>query len=566
MKSINNSSGHCEFSRWLNHPQIDQKTFLELKELKDPNEIRDRFGNLLSFGTAGLCGLIGAGTSRMNRYVIRRATQGFVQFLLKTDPLSLSQGIVIAYDTRLNSLEFAHEAARVLLKYGIITYIFKDFCPSPILSFAIRYLRAAGGIIITASHNSYEYSGYKVYGADGAQLLPEYTDQIYDEMKKINDEIGQTFPSIEDGVKKGLIRFIGDEILQSYLKKLGELRLQKFDDDDNHRLKVLFTPLHGSGNKPVRDTLNKLEYVRSYVVHEQEKPDPFFLTVDVPDPAKFESFEMALETAEKNEIDLIVGTDPDADRVGLLVKKNRKYRYLTGNQIGVLLSYYLLEQKKPFVSGNSVILKSIVTTELVRKIASYYGVCTIDLLPGFKYFAAKIKELEKQRQITFLMGFEESNGYLLGDFVREKDAMQAIMLICEMAMFYKKQGYSLIDILARIFSRFGFYRNELITFSFEGFDSREKMKKKLKELHTRFLNHAKEIQISEVMDYQLGLYDLPAADVLKVKLVDGSWIAIRPSGTEPKIKCYIETVGRSELRVKEKLEQLKVFIYRLAYK
>lgn len=239
---------------------------------------------------------------------------------------------------------------------------------------------------------------------------------------------------------------------------------------------------------------------------------------------------------------------------------------MTGNQIGVLLSYYLLEQKKPFVSGNSVILKSIVTTELVRKIASYYGVCTIDLLPGFKYFAAKIKELEKQRQITFLMGFEESNGYLLGDFVREKDAMQAIMLICEMAMFYKKQGYSLIDILARIFSRFGFYRNELITFSFEGFDSREKMKKKLKELHTRFLNHAKEIQISEVMDYQLGLYDLPAADVLKVKLVDGSWIAIRPSGTEPKIKCYIETVGRSELRVKEKLEQLKVFIYRLAYK
>jgi len=549
-----------KYQQWLDSPIIDDATKKELESIADDEkEIEDRFYKDLEFGTGGLRGIIGAGTNRMNKYTVRKATQGLSNYIIKQGEDAVKRGVVIAYDSRRKSSEFALEAALVLNANGIKAYVYSELQPTPVLSFSVRELGAIAGIVITASHNPPQYNGYKVYWSDGGQIPPERAEAILDEINSVEDFERIATMDQREAEAKGLLYYIGEEVLKKYIDRVKNLCVNpELIKEYGKNLKIIYTPLHGSGNKPVRRVLKEVGFEQVAVVPEQEMPDPNFSTVSYPNPEEKEAFNLAIEMAKENGADIIIGTDPDCDRVGTVVK-NREgdYIVLTGNQIGSLLVNYILGAKKRQNSlpENGVIIKTIVTSELGREIARSYGIDTIDTLTGFKFIGEKINEFEQTGEHTFLFGYEESYGYLAGDFVRDKDAVIASLLICEMAAYYKSRGMSLYEGLVEIWEKFGYYCEALKSISMEGKEGMDRIKAIMDGLRNNPPEQLSGIKVARIEDYlQRKAYDvlegrtedivLPVSNVLRYILANGSWFCIRPSGTEPKVKLYFSVIGK----------------------
>lgn len=546
------------YERWNQAEQLDS----ELKKLladAEGNEqlLEDFFYKNLEFGTGGMRGEIGPGTNRMNIYTVRKASAGLAAYIEKQGEDAKKRGVAIAYDSRHKSPEFAMEAAKTLASQGIQTYVFDELRPTPELSFAVRKLNAYAGIVVTASHNPPEYNGYKVYGDDGAQLPPKEADIVIAEVNAIENELTIQVEDEQSLKEKGLIKIIGEEIDKPYTEKLTSISVHP-ELSDEVDVSVVFTPLHGTANKPVRRGLEALGYKNVTVVKEQE-PDPDFSTVKSPNPEEHAAFEYAIKLGEEQNADILVATDPDADRLGIAVKNSEgKYTVLTGNQTGALLLHYLLSEKKKqgTLPENGVVMKTIVTSELGRAVASSFGLDTIDTLTGFKFIGEKIKEYEKTGQYTFQFGYEESYGYLIGDFARDKDAIQAALLAVEVCAFYKKQGMSLYDALLSIFKEYGYYREGLKSLTLKGKQGAEQISAILTSFRNDPPKQMAGKQITQVEDYSTGKrtvfadhreedIDLPKSNVLKYFLEDGSWFCLRPSGTEPKVKFYFAVKGTS---------------------
>ena len=530
--------------RWLQVKSVDIKAKDELIGISE-KEIEDRFYCDLEFGTGGLRGVMGLGTNRMNIYTVRRATQGLANEILDNGKACAERGVVIAYDSRINSKEFAKEAANVLCANSIKTYLFEDLRPTPMLSFAVRHLGCARGIVITASHNPKEYNGYKVYGEDGGQIPPETADKILKYIEKTD---------IFDDVKlceNPDIEIIGEEVDNAYINAVKNQSLGTKIPDD---FKVVYTPLHGSGNIPVRRILAEIGVKNVFVVPEQEKPNGEFPTVKSPNPENSEAFDLAVEYAKKQNADLIFGTDPDSDRIGVVVNTgNNEYKVLNGNQTGCLLLEYILRKQKEngTLPKNGAVVKTIVTTELVRKIADDFNVETLDVLTGFKFIGEKIKEFEKSKEYSYIFGLEESFGYLKGTYARDKDAVVASMLICEVAAEYKQKGMTLYDALINLYRKYGFCAQKLESVTLKGIDGSAQIQKMMHN----FRNEQMDFEVIKKHDYKDGLDGLPKSDVLKFVLPNG-WFAVRPSGTEPKIKFYFEVFAESEEKAQTDLDKL----------
>ncbi|AKL75540.1 phospho-sugar mutase [Bacillus velezensis] len=547
------------YERWNQAEQLDS----ELKKLladAEGNEqlLEDFFYKNLEFGTGGMRGEIGPGTNRMNIYTVRKASAGLAAYIAKQGEDAKKRGVAIAYDSRHKSPEFAMEAAKTLASQGIQTYVFDELRPTPELSFAVRKLNAYAGIVVTASHNPPEYNGYKVYGDDGAQLPPKEADIVIAEVNAIENELTIQVEDEQSLKEKGLIKIIGEEIDKPYTEKLTSISVHP-ELSDEVDVSVVFTPLHGTANKPVRRGLEALGYKNVTVVKEQELPDPDFSTVKSPNPEEHAAFEYAIKLGEEQNADILVATDPDADRLGIAVKNSEgKYTVLTGNQTGALLLHYLLSEKKKqgALPENGVVMKTIVTSELGRAVASSFGLDTVDTLTGFKFIGEKIKEYEKSGQYTFQFGYEESYGYLIGDFARDKDAIQAALLAVEVCAFYKKQGMSLYDALLSIFKEYGYYREDLKSLTLKGKQGAEQISAILTSFRNDPPKQMAGKQITQAEDYSTGKrtvfadhheedIDLPKSNVLKYFLEDGSWFCLRPSGTEPKVKFYFAVKGTS---------------------
>ncbi|MEW4023786.1 phospho-sugar mutase [Bacillus siamensis] len=547
------------YERWNQAEQLDS----ELKKLladAEGNEqlLEDFFYKNLEFGTGGMRGEIGPGTNRMNIYTVRKASAGLAAYIAKQGEEAKKRGVAIAYDSRHKSPEFAMEAAKTLASQGIQTYVFDELRPTPELSFAVRELNAYAGIVVTASHNPPEYNGYKVYGDDGAQLPPKEADIVIAEVNAIENELTIQVEDEQALKEKGLIKIIGEEIDTPYTEKLTSISVHP-ELSEEVDVSVVFTPLHGTANKPVRRGLDALGYKNVAVVKEQELPDPDFSTVKSPNPEEHAAFEYAIKLGEEQNADILVATDPDADRLGIAAKNSEgKYTVLTGNQTGALLLHYLLSEKKKqgVLPENGVVMKTIVTSELGRAVASSFGLDTVDTLTGFKFIGEKIKEYEKTGQYTFQFGYEESYGYLIGDFARDKDAIQAALLAVEVCAFYKKQGMSLYDALLSIFKEYGYYREGLKSLTLKGKQGAEQISAILTSFRNDPPKQMAGKQITQAEDYSTGKrtvfadhreedIDLPKSNVLKYFLEDGSWFCLRPSGTEPKVKFYFAVKGTS---------------------
>ncbi|MCR4365995.1 MULTISPECIES: phospho-sugar mutase [Bacillus amyloliquefaciens group] len=547
------------YERWNQAEQLDS----ELKKLladAEGNEqlLEDFFYKNLEFGTGGMRGEIGPGTNRMNIYTVRKASAGLAAYIAKQGEDAKKRGVAIAYDSRHKSPEFAMEAAKTLASQGIQTYVFDELRPTPELSFAVRKLNAYAGIVVTASHNPPEYNGYKVYGDDGAQLPPKEADIVIAEVNAIENELTIQVEDEQSLKEKGLIKIIGEEIDKPYTEELTSISVHP-ELSAEVDVSVVFTPLHGTANKPVRRGLEALGYKNVTVVKEQELPDPDFSTVKSPNPEEHAAFEYAIKLGEEQNADILVATDPDADRLGIAVKNSEgKYTVLTGNQTGALLLHYLLSEKKKqgVLPENGVVMKTIVTSELGRAVASSFGLDTVDTLTGFKFIGEKIKEYEKSGQYTFQFGYEESYGYLIGDFARDKDAIQAALLAVEVCAFYKKQGMSLYDALLSIFKEYGYYREGLKSLTLKGKQGAEQISAILTSFRNDPPKQMAGKQITQAEDYSTGKrtvfadhheedIDLPKSNVLKYFLEDGSWFCLRPSGTEPKVKFYFAVKGTS---------------------
>ncbi len=558
---------------WLDNDYFDAATRDELKKIEnDSAEIEERFYKDLEFGTGGLRGIIGAGTNRINLYTVRKVSQGLANYLLKNPDARSGNGIVIAYDPRHMSPEFALEAAKTFAGNGIKAWLFDELRPTPELSFAVRYLKAAAGVVVTASHNPRQYNGYKVYGEDGAQLSLEASEAVLNEIESIED-IRQIKPmDRETAVEKGLLRLIGSEIDDVYIEGLKTLSVNReavarVADD----FKIVFTPLHGTGNKPVRRILKESGFKHVHVVKEQELPDPDFSTVKFPNPEDRDAFKLAIELASKENADFIIGTDPDCDRVGVLVRNSKgEYVVLTGNQTGCLLMEYILSQKKAAgaLPANGFTVKTVVTSELGRVISGYYGIELVEVLTGFKFIGEKIKELDEFGNKKYLFGFEESYGYLAGTSVRDKDGVVACMLACEMAAYYRTRGMSLYEGLEELFKKYGYFEEGITSFTLEGKAGIEKIGNTMTLLRNEKPLRFNCCEVAAIRDYYLQerwepvsgkttRLDLPQSNVLYYEMKDGSWFCIRPSGTEPKMKVYYGVSEASSAKASEKLEYLK---------
>nr|WP_203636408.1 phospho-sugar mutase [Thermobrachium celere] len=560
------------YKRWL---EFDEETRRELEGL-DEKEIMERFYKELEFGTGGLRGVIGAGTNRMNVYTVRKATQGLANFILKQNIENPS--VAIAYDSRKYSDVFAKEAALVLNASGIKTYIYDELKPTPMLSYAVRHMKATAGIVITASHNPKEYNGYKVYWSDGGQVTEELAEGILNEIKNVDySDIKRM--EYDEAVEKGLFNFMPKEVEDTYVKLVKGLTVNKeLVEKMKDKVKVIYTPLHGTGNKPVRRVLEELGYKNVYVVKEQENPDPAFSTVKYPNPEESEVFTRAMEMARELDADVIIGTDPDCDRVGVVVKNSEgNYVVLTGNQTGALLTHYMLENLKATntMPKNPVVIKTIVTTEFARAICKDYGVEILDVLTGFKYIGEKIKEFEINGDKNFILGFEESYGYLAGTFVRDKDAVIASMLIVEMVCYYKDRGMSLYEGLVELYNKYGFYKEDLVSITLKGIEGSEKIKKIMEDLRSNPPKKVADLSVEFVKDYKMSVtknvvsgeeeaIDLPKSNVIQLVLEDGSVITARPSGTEPKIKFYFMTKGETLDKAEENIKRFKEEILKMA--
>lgn len=541
------------FEIWSTNPYFDEETRNELLAIKDDEkEIEERFYKELEFGTGGLRGIIAAGTNRINRYTVRKASQGVAQYIVKQGKEAMEKGIAIAYDSRFRSPEFAKEAALVFAANGIKAYLFDELRPTPVLSFTVRHLGCSAGVVVTASHNPKEYNGYKVYGEDGGQLPDEGSRICLDEINAITDITKVEIMDEQEAIEKGLLEIIGKNVDDAYIAMLKELSInpsviEKVADD----FKLIYTPLHGSGNKLVRRILAETGFKNVIVVKEQELPDSAFSTVKSPNPEEKSAFEIAIELAKKENSDLIIGTDPDCDRVGVVVRAGDEYKVLTGNQTGMLLCDYILSAKKETntLPNNAFIVKTIVTTELARVIAESYGVELVECLTGFKYIGEQIKLRDEFGDQKYLFGFEESYGYLAGTSVRDKDGVVASMLIGEMAAWYKSRGMSLYDGLQELFAKYGYSLEGIQSYTLQGKAGVEKIQATMQELRDNTPTKFGDIEVSAVRDYKLqtrkdiatgDVTQLPlqSSNVLYFEVKGGDWFCVRPSGTEPKIKVY----------------------------
>ena len=555
------------YEQWLANPYFDEATKEELKGIsEDENEIKERFYMDLEFGTAGLRGIIGAGTNRMNIYVVRRATQGLANYIAKVD--KKAQGVAIAYDSRHMSPEFAEEAALCLAANGIKAYIFESLRPTQELSFAVRHLGCVAGINVTASHNPPEYNGYKVYWEDGAQITPPHDSGIMGEVKSISDWNTVKTMDKAEAEKSDLFQVIGKEVDDAYM---AELKKQVIHMDaiekEGKNLKIVYTPLHGTGNIPARRILKELGFENVYVVKEQELPDGDFPTVSYPNPEAAEAFELGLKLAKEVDADLVLATDPDADRLGVRVKdKNGEYHDLTGNMSGCLLANYELSQRKA-VNGSlpedGALIKTIVTTNLADAIAKGYGVNLIEVLTGFKFIGQQILGFENSGKGSYLFGFEESYGCLIGTYARDKDAIVATMALCEAAAYYKTQGKTLWDAMIEMYEQFGYYKDAIQSVTMKGIEGLQKIQEIMNSLRqnppAEFAGHkvtaVRDYKADTITDVTTGAVKptgLPNSNVLYYELTDDAWVCVRPSGTEPKVKFYYGVKGTSLADADEK--------------
>lgn len=561
-----NVSWNDTYDKWLMSESISEELKSQLRSMSE-TEKEDAFYKSLEFGTGGMRGEIGPGTNRLNIYTIRKATTGLARYIETQGENAKQQGVVVAYDSRHKSPEFALEVARTLGEYGIKTYVFEELRPTPELSFAVRYLQAFAGIVITASHNPPEYNGYKVYGKDGAQLPPAAADHIVSYMDAIEDELVLPVKDEKELLEKGLLSYLGEEVDSAYLKELKTIQINR----PEAQLKIVYTPLHGTGNKPVTAGLEAFGFDHVTVVKEQQLPDPNFSTVSSPNPEEHSAFALAIQYGKEIDADLLMATDPDADRLGVAVKNHEgEYVVLTGNQTGALLLHYLLSQKKKngTLPENSVMLKTIVTSEFGRAIADDFKVKTVNTLTGFKFIAEKIHEYNQTGNHTFQFGYEESYGYLIGDFVRDKDAVQAAIMSAEVAAHYKAQGKSLYDGLLELFEAYGYYKESLQSITLKGKQGIEQIQHILASFRSHPPKEIAGIKVEAIEDYQTSektsietntveAITLPKSNVLKFYLADGSWFAIRPSGTEPKVKFYFGVTGKSLKESEEKNQLIK---------
>lgn len=565
-----------KYELWMNSKKVDINTKEELKNITDEKELEDRFYKELEFGTGGLRGIIGAGSNRMNIYTVGKATQGIANYLKNV--YKNDSSVSIAYDSRIKSKEFAETAASVLCANGIKVNLFESLRPTPMLSYTVRYLKSKVGIVITASHNPKIYNGYKVYGEDGGQVTDKAAAEILNYINEVDNFTKVKTISLEEAAKQGSLKLIGEEVDKSYFERVKGLAIRKdLVKNSAKDLRIIYTPIHGSGNVPVRRVLKELGYENVFVVKEQEVPNGNFPTAAYPNPEEPKVFEIALAMAEEIKPDIIFGTDPDCDRIGVVIKDNKEeYRILTGNQTGILLTNYILNSLRETnkLPKDGVIIKTIVTSELAKRITENYGVELIDVLTGFKYIGEKIKEFEETNSQNFLFGFEESYGYLAGDFVRDKDAVIAATLISEMALYYKIKGMSLYDALIELYNKYGYYKESLISIELKGREGQEKIEKALEYLRHSMKSTVNGIKIVKKMDYRLSLekdlvninekiINLPKSNVLKFILEDGAWFVVRPSGTEPKMKIYLSCIGQSMEAAEENIEAFKNSIIKI---
>lgn len=554
---------------WISSDYFDKETKEELITISnDERDIEERFYKELEFGTGGLRGKIGAGTNRMNKYVVRRTSQGLANYILNLKNPTKNKSVVISFDSRHKSQEFAWEAAHIFSANNIKTYLFDELRPVPILSFAVRYLEATIGIMITASHNPKEYNGYKVYGEDGAQIPLSVSTNILNEINKIKDITKVNY--LESNSKSQVV-LIGKNIDDKYIESIKTLTINtNHIQDVANNFKIVYTPLHGTGNKPVRRILKETGFNSLLVVKEQELPDADFSTVKSPNPEEKSAFEMAIRLAKKENADLILGTDPDCDRTGVLAKNSLgEYEILTGNQIGCLLLNYLLSQSKnnTIIPHKSFIVQTIVTTDLTKKIAEKFNIKLIEVLTGFKFIGEKINELEDKSDTKFLLGFEESYGYLVGTFSRDKDGVLASMLIAEMAAYYKQKNMSLFDVMNNMFNEYGYYLEALKAYVLDGKEGINRIQSTMEFLREHKNNLYANLNVIAIRDYKQKIrydintqteskLDLPLSDVLYYEMKNG-WFCVRPSGTEPKIKIYFGVNSKTPEESRKNLEILK---------
>ncbi|ANE87965.1 phospho-sugar mutase [Bacillus cereus] len=562
-----------EFSRWLSYAQLDAELKEQLENMKqDEKKIEDSFYKNLEFGTGGMRGELGAGTNRLNVYTVRKATKGLASFIENLGEEAKKRGVVVAYDSRHKSPEFAMEVAATLGACGITTYVFESLRPTPVLSFAVRHLHTVSGIVLTASHNPPEYNGYKVYGEDGGQLPPKEADELISYVNAVEDELTVEVADVEQLKTDGLLHIIGQEVDDAYAAELNNVIINKeMVEKVGKDLKIVFTPLHGTSNISVRRGLKEVGFTDVTVVKEQELPDPNFSTVKSPNPEEHAAFEYAIRDGEKVGADVLIATDPDADRLGVAVRNhNGEFQVLTGNQTGALMLDYLLSQKKEngTLPENGVVLKTIVTSEIGRTIAKAYGLDTVDTLTGFKFIGEKIRQYEESGQYEFQFGYEESYGYLIRPFCRDKDAVQSVLFACEVAAYYKSQGKTLYDGLLEVFEKYGFFREDLVSLTLKGKDGAEKIQEMMATFRENPPKEVAGLTVVAVEDYKASIVTslqdghkeeihLPKSNVLKYQLEDGSWFCLRPSGTEPKIKFYFGVKDSSLQNSEQKLLTIK---------
>ena len=557
------------YKKWCEEETFDEATKIELFGIKDnEKEIEDRFYKELEFGTAGLRGIMGAGTNRMNKYTVGKATQGLANYINKSN--SQNKRVVISYDSRNNSKEFALVSALCLNANGIETYVFDKLSPVPELSYAVRKLNCIAGIMITASHNPPKYNGYKVYGEDGAQITAPVDKIIMDEVKGITDYKEIRTINKEEAINKGLFKVIYNEIEDSYIEEVKKLLLNQQSIKNQSNISIVYSPLYGCGNIPVQRILKEIGFTNVHIVKEQEMPDGNFPTVDYPNPEDKNAFKLALELAKKVDAEIVLATDPDADRLGVYVKNKEEYIPLTGNMSALLILEYILSQKKERneIPNNGIVVKSIVSSTLSKQIVDNYNVKLTEVLTGFKYIGEKIKEYEESEEYTYLFGYEESYGCLAGTYARDKDGVAAVVLLCEAAAYYKSNGISLWEQMINIYEKYGYYKEDTKQITLEGIDGAEKIQKIMDDLREKTPDKIGNYKVLRVRDYKSGIIkdlltgdisktDLPESNVLYYELENSAWVCVRPSGTEPKIKYYIGVKDNSIENAEKEMEELK---------
>lgn len=560
------------YTIWNKRPDLAPEVREDLDKIANDNEaLEDAFYTPMEFGTAGMRGLIGAGINRMNIYTVRQATEGLARFMDTLDEETKLRGVAISYDSRHMSQEFAFEAARVLGAHGIPSFVFESLRPTPELSFTVRHLHAYAGIMITASHNPKQYNGYKIYGEDGAQMPPKESDMITNYIREVDDLFAVEVADKDALINDNTLQVIGSEVDEVYLENAKEVTIDReLVAEEGKTMKLVFTPLHGTGGMLGEKALRQAGFEDFTMVPEQAMPDPEFPTVEHPNPEFTEAFDLAIKLGKSQKADLLVAVDPDADRLGAAVRQpDGEYELLTGNQIAALMLNYILTARKKAgnLPANGALVKSIVSSEFAAKVAADFGIETINVLTGFKFIAEQIQHFEETNEHSFMLGFEESYGYLIRPFVRDKDAIQSLVLLAEVAAFYKKQGKNLYDGLQELFEKYGYFAERTIALTFDGIEGAQEIKdlmaKFRQELPTDFAGYkviaAEDYQASSRQDAEgnVTTINLPKSNVLKYFLEDGTWIAVRPSGTEPKIKFYIGTQGTSEADAQAKCEKFE---------